>query len=398
MLDATEFIENGPHGSVVESVARSVRGTGSRRRRLWQLTQPAREMVLGLSYTPESLRQQAARAMSKIRKGRCLLQGRDVDVLFAVLHDMGSRNALSEMLNRSLDHRHAHAVQRIGALRSHEDLLAHWHRTLEGCDMPGALWAALTHPLGEVIETAVLRDAQFWVFGLGRQSLQQQRTQLDHHNELSGLRLQAEELQGRLAAQQRVTDQALLAAREEIASLRGTLARQQLIATATGAPVAAELALGATAERFEPARERSRAARRTERHVARAEQPHQPERPSEPSGCAGSARPIAISGRHVLCVGGMQHAIARYRHRIERLGGRFEHHDGGLESSARALDSRLLRADIVICQAGCINHEAYHRVKRHCERNAKPCVYLERPSLSCLDRALAHAHEAQHGH
>ena len=91
----------------------------------------------------------------------------------------------------------------------------------------------------------------------------------------------------------------------------------------------------------------------------------------------------------MLCVGGIQHAVARYRGRIENLGGQFEHHDGGLEDSIHALEGRLNRADVVICQAACINHEAYHRVKRHCERTGKPCVYLDRPSLSRFDRAIA---------
>jgi hypothetical protein len=85
----------------------------------------------------------------------------------------------------------------------------------------------------------------------------------------------------------------------------------------------------------------------------------------------------------------MQHAVARYRGRIEKLGGRFEHHDGGIEDGVQALNARLNRADLVLCQAACINHEAYHRVKRHCERTGTPCVYLDRPSLSRLDRALA---------
>jgi hypothetical protein len=99
--------------------------------------------------------------------------------------------------------------------------------------------------------------------------------------------------------------------------------------------------------------------------------------------------PIEVQGRRVLCVGGIQHAVARYRGRIETLGGQFEHHDGGLEDSLQALEGRLSRADVVICQAACINHEAYHRVKRHCERTGKPCVYLDRPSLSRFDRAFA---------
>jgi hypothetical protein len=95
-----------------------------------------------------------------------------------------------------------------------------------------------------------------------------------------------------------------------------------------------------------------------------------------------------VQGQRVLCVGGIQHAVARYRHRIERLGGRFEHHDGGIEDSAQALAGRLERADLVICQASCINHAAYHRIKQHCQRTGKPCLYLERASLSRFDRAL----------
>jgi len=98
--------------------------------------------------------------------------------------------------------------------------------------------------------------------------------------------------------------------------------------------------------------------------------------------------PLPMHGRHVLCVGGMRHAVARYRARIEGLGAHFEHHDGGLEHSVQVLDGRLRRAEVVICQAACINHEAYHRIKRHCERTGTPCVYLERPSLSRFDRAL----------
>jgi hypothetical protein len=55
----------------------------------------------------------------------------------------------------------------------------------------------------------------------------------------------------------------------------------------------------------------------------------------------------------------------------------------------QGLDGQLQRADVVICQAGCINHEAYHRIKRHCDRTGTPCVYVQRPSLAHFDRALA---------
>jgi len=102
-----------------------------------------------------------------------------------------------------------------------------------------------------------------------------------------------------------------------------------------------------------------------------------------------AAAPPAVDGRRVLCVGGIRRAVARYRSAVERLGGGFEHHDGSVEDGVACLEGCLQRADLVICQAGCINHEAYQRIKRHCARTGKPCLYLERPSLARFDRALA---------
>jgi hypothetical protein len=48
----------------------------------------------------------------------------------------------------------------------------------------------------------------------------------------------------------------------------------------------------------------------------------------------------------------------------------------------------LAAADLVICQTGCISHDAYWRVKDHCKRTGKRCVFVENPSRSGLQRAL----------
>ena len=70
------------------------------------------------------------------------------------------------------------------------------------------------------------------------------------------------------------------------------------------------------------------------------------------------------------------------------MGARFAFHDGGIEDSVHRLDQQLCTADVVVCQAGCLNHEAYRRVKGHCRRLDKPCLYVERPSLSLFARTL----------
>jgi hypothetical protein len=100
---------------------------------------------------------------------------------------------------------------------------------------------------------------------------------------------------------------------------------------------------------------------------------------------------VWLHDRAVLCVGGRTRAVPQYRQLVEDAGGRFLHHDGGDEDGARRLEATLAAADLVICQAGCISHGAYWRVKDYCKRTGKPCVFLEQPSASGLQRALAQA-------
>jgi hypothetical protein len=76
------------------------------------------------------------------------------------------------------------------------------------------------------------------------------------------------------------------------------------------------------------------------------------------------------------------------RHWAERTGGRFLHHDGGEEDKVAQLDATLDAADLVICQTGCVSHDAYWRVKDHCKRTGKRCLFVDNPSRAALERAL----------
>lgn len=100
--------------------------------------------------------------------------------------------------------------------------------------------------------------------------------------------------------------------------------------------------------------------------------------------------PITLHLQHktVLCVGGRNGNVANYRDIIEKAGGSFAHHDGGLEDKQSHLDASLAAADLVICRTGCINHNAYWRVKDFCKRTGKQCVFVENPSTSSLARCL----------
>ncbi|MDO4232869.1 MAG: DUF2325 domain-containing protein [Lautropia sp.] len=43
------------------------------------------------------------------------------------------------------------------------------------------------------------------------------------------------------------------------------------------------------------------------------------------------------------------------------------------------LEKRLVEADLVICQTGCLSHDAYWRMQDHCRRLNKPCVLVAQP-------------------
>ncbi len=46
-------------------------------------------------------------------------------------------------------------------------------------------------------------------------------------------------------------------------------------------------------------------------------------------------------------------------------------------------------ADAVICQAGCVSHTAYYRLKESCKKLGKPCVFLKSPGMGSFARGLA---------
>lgn len=54
---------------------------------------------------------------------------------------------------------------------------------------------------------------------------------------------------------------------------------------------------------------------------------------------------------------------------------------------AALLDHTLADADLVICQAGCVSHGDWWRMKDYCARKGKPCVLVDRPDA--LRRVIA---------
>lgn len=103
---------------------------------------------------------------------------------------------------------------------------------------------------------------------------------------------------------------------------------------------------------------------------------------------AATCPEAGLCGKTVLYVGGLHKMVPHYRRVVEDAGGRFLHHDGGVESARGLLPKMLSTADAVMCPIDCVSHDACVCVKKLCKRLNKPCVLMRSSGLSSLARGL----------
>ncbi|MDI4632466.1 DUF2325 domain-containing protein [Pelomonas sp. V22] len=389
-----------PAGPGPRPVPAAVSQQGSRRRRLWELPSQALCPVIGVCLPMPLLR----RRLAKVLGG--LAMAGDYELHCGAINDCNRRSAIAELLQKELDQRYAIALRLAAQHKSSEALGRWWAAAQHGNDVPGALWATLTHArCDNALQELVLRDIHMIqhqvgsaeradlarlnaleeenrVLGRELAQAQSRNTRLTQERALEVERLQSDAL--RLRAELLGRDTLLAGLREELqqleAAVPGLRHRQEQ----------AEQIRLQLARIHELERALLIAQQQQERERRRAEEAHQAlaSVPASP-GLADDEQALPeLSERAVLCVGGRQSVVPIYRQLIERTGGRFLHHDGGEEDAVAKLDASLAAADLVICQTGCISHDAYWRVKDHCKRHGKRCVFVDKPSASSLQRAL----------
>lgn len=372
---------------------------GSRRRRLWELPKSAHCPVIGVCLPLGLLR----RLVNKALKGQA--QADDYALHVGAVSECASRSPLSELLQRELEQRYAGTIQRFRTARSQTAVAALWADAVAAGDVCGALWASLTHPRCDVpLQEAICRDMHMLQHQAGaavRVDLQRFQ-QLQDENLALGRELAdvQQRITRLLQDKQAELDQltaALMQARADaigkdtrIAALAVEL--QQLHARIPGLHKRNELAqrLEQMVERNRELERRNTALAQQRDRLAASEAPPAADPVAATPAVIDPAPPaIALQQQQVLCVGGRNGNVCSYRELIERSGGHFLHHDGGQEASINLLDASLAAADLVICQTGCISHNAYWRVKDYCKRTGKPCVFIDNPSISSLARGLA---------
>lgn len=375
---------------------------GSRRRRLWELPSQALCPVIGVCLPMPVLRRRLGKTL-----GGAALAG-DYELHCGAINECGRRSPIADTLQRELDQRYAIALRQAATHKTTAALQRWWAAALTaGTEVAGALWATLTHARCDpALQEQVLRDIhmlQHQVGAADRADLQRLEALADENAVLARELAQAQSRSTRLLAERSAQIEAL---QGELLRQRGELlGRDTLLAGMRDELQRLEAAVPGLRHRQEQADQIGRQQERIhqlERALLAAQQQVERERrrseeliqqqlaqPAQSTPAEVEPTPLpALHERAVLCVGGRPAVVPIYRQLIERTGGRFLHHDGGEEDAVAKLDASLAAADLVICQTGCISHDAYWRVKDHCKRHGKRCVYVESPSASSLQRAL----------
>lgn len=370
--------------------------TGSRRRRLWELGSHAHCPVIGVCLPLERVRLLAKRHL--------VLQGDEDDYTLhcGLVTAAGRRNGMAEALQKDLEQRFALDVRSAAQAKSRDSLMSWWRGRAAQGEVAGALWATLTHPrCDEWLEMRVLGQVHMLQHQVGAA----QRVDMARHRELvaehRALAREYAEVQQRVTAwsqararEQQAWEQERIQHRAAVIALQTQLgqAQEQLQHWLQAHPDLPERE--ALRERLAEQLARNQALQReVSRLSARPQAVGTEVRPVATNAAVAGlpAAPVSLGPRVVLCVGGRGGSVPQYRQAVEGCGAHFLHHDGGEEHKPAQLEPQLAAADLVICQTGCISHDAYWRVKDHCKRHHKRCVFVETPSRSAFERALAEA-------
>nr|WP_314543669.1 DUF2325 domain-containing protein [uncultured Massilia sp.] len=377
--------------------------SGSRRRRLWELPPNCHCPIIGVCLPLSLLRKLVGKVATMS------VEGDDYDLHVWTVHECANRSRMAELLQRTLDERFAGVIRKFKDARDGAAMMALWRQAVDSGDTAGSFWAALSHPRCDAwLTEAIVRDMHMIQHQAGASvrvdvarftALQKQNAQLAAELEQTRDKAaRAADIKAREAA--RLAEQGVQL-RTELAQRDATIdaLRRQLDALEAAMP---------------DMRDRERLLRRVEeleareqalgdklaqlrQRVARERQEAAPPAPSVApvpvSMPVPTAARLALVDKTVLCVGGRSSNVPNYRDLLEKEGARFMHHDGGVEQASELLDTSLAAADLVICQTGCISHQAYWRVKDFCKRTGKRCLFVDNPSTSSLSVCLRKAAE-----
>ncbi|MFF9551275.1 DUF2325 domain-containing protein [Methylobacterium fujisawaense] len=314
----------------------------------------------------------------------------------------GRKEGGGRLLQKALDRRHDREVERFEQAGTKESVRALWKASLERGEIPGAYWAAITHPatdwplvqeiFGEVhmlshlvgqsnradirrlrqLE-ADLAEREDKVATLERRivDLMSQRDGLSERNRSIEAEMHVSRIGEIHPAQCQPDDRKELMVRLDRERAHSEAMEEKLaILTEAATRLSADLA-SETAQR-----------RAVEAELLAAEAMlAQGECPAPPR--------YDLTGRTLLYVGGRPRQVAQLRRFVNDRGGALLSHDGGIEENLSLLPGLVSRSERVFFPVECISHEATNAVKRLCEAGGTPFQPVRSASLASFVHAIS---------
>lgn len=349
----------------------------------------------------------------------------DYDLHGSVVGAAARKEPLGKLIHRALDRKHRAPIEACKKLGSLDELNAYWTASLQAGDVPGPLWAVLSHPLvnGDLRER-LFGDVHMLshLVGASNRADIQRLSQFEQDLEVLSDDLDAEKARARQAIEER--DKDIEALKIELAGQTGQVRRAAMLQSrlerfesSETVRTMSERIRGLTdgqrraAKESEAARNNLAALNREcsalrkeaglltdELCAVRAERDGLERVLEQGLGelchhCEkGDSKPsdgdIDLGGARVVYVGGRTSHIGHIRTIVEQAGGQFLHHDGGLEDADSRLDSILGRGDVVMCPVDCVSHSACLRAKKFCKHAGKTFVPLRSSGLSSFAAGL----------
>ena len=373
------------------------RKTASRRSKIWEFNANLHCSIIGTCLSVNELRH-VLRKMGLVVGDQTDHALHGIGVSLAARHDDAAKQ-----LNKALDQRHKVPIHRFAKADTGDGLRVLWLEAVRQGDIPGSYWAVLTHPLAT---QDLVREAFGDVHMLSHLVGSANRADI---RRLCLLEAEKAALEERLRCQQQALHDAVVSRDRQINELRRVVTAQLVTRPADTDPAdhGTLQALIADLQRRLTAETRRRVAL-DERVAGLRETLGQEQAARARAQADGDAMrrelclleaslridansertAFSLDGIVLLYVGARPNQIGPMRGVVERLGGTFLHHDGGIENHQSLLSGLTSRCDLVLFPVDCISHEAARAVKSLCRQSGKRYIPLRSASVTSLLAAL----------
>lgn len=375
------------------------------RRKLWSLAGLLHCSVIGTCLSAGELRQ-------ALTKAGLQTEGvADHDLHREGVAAAGRHDIAAKLIHKALDVRHRLAIRRFERAGTSAAVHGLWNEFVARGEIPGAYWAALTHPAtDEPLVRTMFGEVHMLSHLVGAANRADIRR-------LASLEAEREALQARFDRQQARLREAVTTRDAVIRDLRALVARTIAAEPADAAIDRSSEAASLHALVADLERRLGRERARREKAEAALDEALRRVRREQELRAAGEAReaalgaeidavearlhgaggpegvpdadPAALDGRTLLYVGGRPEQVPRLRSLAGRMGAELLHHDGGVEDRSGLLAGLVHRADMVMFPVDCVSHQSVNVVKRLCRQMDKAVLPLRSQGLSSFLAALA---------